>query len=602
MKVSIDINALKDSKKLIGSIDQGTSSSRFIVFTDEGKIAASAQVEHTQIYPESKPGWHEHDPLEIWYSVVQCVNAVFVKYPELELDAIGITNQRETTIAWNAVTGMPYYNAIVWDDVRTDPIAKKIAAEGTSSSNQGMDRLRSRTGLPLASYFSGTKVRWLIENVPQLHSDLMSDAERSNVRIGTIDTWLVYQLTGRCSSSDGNTNGAATICDDAVAFTSTFPKGNVGGLFVTDVTNASRTLFMDIETCEWCSDLVYEVLRMQAFPVETALAKIEPSSSVYGPCSGEEGGIVSALKGVPIASILGDQQAALFGQVCFDKGMAKCTYGTGLFLMMNTGLDIVPSVHGLLTTVAYKVGSESTVYGLEGSVAFSGSVIQWLRDQLDIISDAAESETLANHVQSNDGLYFVPAFAGLFAPYWRSDARGVIVGMTASHTKHHICRAALEATAYQAKEVFDAMYHDSRISLASLRVDGGAVANNLLMQFQADMLDAPVIKPQVTETTAMGAAFAAGLAVGVWKDLSEIHQMWAVDKAWKPTMSANKRDSYFMGWKKAVTKSFGWVEEDVLANVEEETQTDKYRTRTVVVAAASFLCITGLILLRSKKV
>lgn len=574
------------------------------------------KVEHAQIYPEAKPGWHEHDPLEIWNSVVQCINAIFEKYPDLKLDAIGITNQRETTIAWNAVTGVPYYNAIVWDDVRTGPIAKKIAAEG-DREQQGMDRLRARTGLPLASYFSGTKVRWLVENVPQLHSDLMSDTERSNVRIGTIDTWLVYQLTGRtgtsCSSADDSSGSSATVVtsDDASSFNSTFPKGNIGGLFVTDVTNASRTLFMDIETCQWCKDLVYEVLRMQAFPVDTALAKIEPSSCVYGSCSGEcSSGIISAaysyLKGVPIASILGDQQAALFGQVCFEKGTAKCTYGTGLFLMMNTGPDIVPSVHGLLTTVAYKIGSEATVYGLEGSVAFSGSVIQWLRDQLDIISDAAESETLAIQVQSNDGLYFVPAFAGLFAPYWRSDARGVIAGMTASHTKHHICRAALEATAYQAKEVFDAMYHDSHISLASLRVDGGAVANNLLMQFQADMLDVPVVKPQVAETTATGAAFAAGLAIGVWKDLSEIHQMWAVDKDWKPTMPTDIRNLYFKGWKKAVTKSFGWVEQDAEINVDEETQTqtDKYFTRgcLFMVAAASVLSVTGYTLLRSKKV
>ena len=530
-------------------------------------------MEFTQIYPEHKPGWHEHDPLEIWFSVRQCIQAVFDACDNegisLSLSAIGITNQRETTIAWNSESGIPYYNAIVWDDGRTDMLVKKISQEGpdhvSGSYTDRKDRLRDKTGLPLATYFSGSKVRWLIENVTKLREDLVGD-QRENVRFGTVDTWLVWQLTGHFAYTQLHSSQSAYDVGSAqspsnLQYSSSFTKGNVGGLFVTDVTNASRTLFMDINSCQWDSSLVGDVLNITDFPMRTALAKIVPSSHVYGACDADCG--ITQLNRVPIASILGDQQAALFGQAGYDIGEAKCTYGTGLFLMMNTGPSVVPSTHGLLTTVAYKLGTTGeTIYALEGSVAFSGSLIQWLRDQLGIISNAAESEYFAEKVSSNEGLYFVPAFAGLFAPYWRSDARGIIAGMTASHTKHHICRAALEATAYQAKELFDAMYRDSKVQLSQLKVDGGAVANNFLMQFQADMLDAPVIKPVCTETTAMGAAYAAGLAVKVWGSLEEIRLLWASDKVWKNSMKDDERNENFKGWKKAVERSFNWIDEE----------------------------------------
>jgi glycerol kinase len=448
---------------------------------------------------------------------------------KFELRAIGITNQRETTVAWNATTGKPYYNAIVWDDTRTTHIANEIA-----SGNQ--DRLRSQTGLPLASYFAGTKVKWLLDNVQELQNDLKTKPDE--IRFGTIDTWVLYQLSGKPSGIEHT--------------------ANVGGLFLTDVSNASRWLFMDIAKVEWDASLIEAVCSPHSVPI-SALPGIRSSSEVYAICSKDATGI-AALDGIPVASILGDQQAALFGQCAFEPGEAKNTYGTGMFLMMNTGTTPVQSTHGMLTTIAYQL-DDQVYYALEGSVSHSGSTIQWLRDQLQIITNASESETLAS--DHNDGLYFVPAFAGLFAPHWRSDARACIVGMTASHNKGHICRAALEAAAYQSREVFDAIYADSNVLLKSLKVDGGGTHNNLLMQFQADMINVPVVKPKVMETTAMGAAFGAGLAVGVWKDLQEIRALWSIAETFEPGMPETERQKNWAGWQKAVTKSLDWIEDDV---------------------------------------
>lgn len=543
--VSIDVlTRAGPSPDLVGSIDQGTSSTRFLIFTRLGQIAASAQMEHTQIFPDDHAGWHEHNPIEIWENVLTCINCVVqaLKDSSLAIDltltplkAIGITNQRETTIAWNSKTGKPYFNAIVWDCVRTTGIAADIA-EGL-----GKDRLRDKTGLPLASYFAGTKVRWLIENVPSLNRDLKDISKQSEVCFGTVDSWIVYQMTGSPSTHEG--------------------AANVGGVHITDCTNASRWLFMDLKTLQWDQDLVDQVCHGLdiSLPV-SSLPEIKSSSIVYGKCQSGFG--ADALDGVPISGILGDQHAALFGQGAFGPGEAKNTYGTGLFLMMNTGASPVPSQHGLLSTVGYQLGHDAPVYALEGSVSHSGSTIQWLRDQLGIINDAAESETLAQQIKSNEGLYFVPAFAGLFAPYWRSDARACIVGMTASHTKNHFARAALEAAAYQTKDVFDAIFADSNVSLSELRVDGGGTANKLLMQFQADMLGVPVVKPVVKETTALGAAFAAGLAVGVWKDLKEIKALWQEEERFLPAMSEADQKKNLSGWKRAVGKSMGWVQAD----------------------------------------
>lgn len=518
----------------VGAIDQGTSSTRFLVFTKKGEIAAWSQMEHKQYFPpgEDKVGWHEHDPLEIWTNIKITMEAVIQILNENEIlfaiEAIGITNQRETTLAWNAETGVPYYNAIVWDDTRTAEIANQIA-------NGNIDRLRDKTGLPLSSYSAGTRVKWLLDNVPTLTEDLKNTPEK--VRFGTIDTWILYELTGKPSPFD-----------DA---------GNVGGLFLTDVSNASRWLFCDINTIEWDQDLVDTVCSPYSVPL-SVLPTIRASSEVYGHCTKESTG-VSELEGVPVAAILGDQQAALFGQCAFEAGEAKNTYGTGMFLMMNTGKKPIPSNHGLLTTIAYKIGDE-VYYGLEGSVSHSGSTIQWLRDQLQIIKSAPESGTLAT--ENSDGLYFVPAFAGLFAPHWRSDARGCIVGMTASHHKGHICRAALEAAAYQAKEVFDAIYADSNVVLKSLKVDGGGTNNDILMQFQADIIKVPVVKPKIMETTSMGAAFCAGLAVGTWKNMKQIRKLWGVAEQFKPSMADSEIQKNWVGWKKAVSKSLNWEERD----------------------------------------
>lgn len=544
MKVQIDPNIveLTNDQKLVGAIDQGTSSTRFVVFTQQAKLVASAQVEHKQYFPagETQVGWHEHDGLEIWYRTKSCIDELAESLDKMGLDlsqleAVGITNQRETVLAWNAVTGEPYYHAIVWDDVRTSTIARMLAKGG-----RAVDRFRAQTGLPLTAYFAGTKVRWLVDNVPELRADLEDETTQNNVRFGTIDTWLMYQLTGMPSSEKR--------------------AANVGGIHVTDVSNASRWLLLDIHKVAWDPKLVQQICNRD-IPLE-CFPEICPSSHVYAKVSGA----VPVLKGVPLAAILGDQHAALFGQCAYNPGQAKNTYGTGMFLMMNTGTQVVPSQTGLLTTIAYKIGQDGPVhYALEGSVSHCGSTIQWLRDQLDVIAEAKEADQLAIETKHNDGLYFVPAFSGLFAPFWRSDARGCIVGMTATHHKGHICRSALEASAYQAREVFDAMYADSNVVLRSLRVDGGGTQSKFLMQFQADMLEVPVERPVVMETTALGAAFAAGLATGVWKDLDEIRGFWKISKIFVPKMNEEERDQYWMGWKKAVDRSLGWVEPEPLA-------------------------------------
>ena len=574
---------------LIGSIDQGTSSSRFLLVTSSGRILSTAQIEFDQCFPKTSQynnngcsscvGWHEHDPFAIWDSVSICIAKTAEELLKYGLDitsdlgshadmtsmsiikAVGITNQRETTVAWNDRTGKCYYNAIVWDDTRTAAVADTIMAENKQTEGEAKDVLRSKTGLPIASYFAGTKVRWLIDNIPQLQQDLISPKERAHVRFGTIDVWLLYMLTGyRRSIAESEVNERLA---------------HEGGVFKTDVSNASRWLFMNLETVNWDINLLSAVCggsacwinakeKSDSFPITTALPKIVPSSdntigTIRGIscCSNSK----MTLKNIPIASILGDQQAALFGQTCFSKGEAKCTYGTGLFLMMNTGNKLIPSTQGLLTTVGYQLANQAPVYALEGSVAFSGSTIAWLRDRLELINSASETEAIALSIPSNENMYLVPAFSGLFAPHWRPDARGCMVGLTASHTKAHIVRAALEASAYQAREVFDAMGIDSSVQLKDMRVDGGATANKFLMQFQSDILDVPVVRPEYLETTGLGAAFAAGLAVGVWKDTSTIGKMWKVNCIWKPKMEAGERTRCWKGWNKAVKKSLNWLDD-----------------------------------------
>ena len=496
--------------KYVGALDQGTTSTRFMIFDHAGAVVAIDQKEHEQIYP--KPGWVEHDAIEIWTRCREVITGAMAKagITAADLAAVGITNQRETTLVWDKKTGKPVFNAIVWQDTRTDLLVNEFAKDG------GQDRFRAKVGLPLATYFSGPKVRWILDNVPGARET----AEAGDLVFGNMDTWCIWNLTG----------------------------GVNGGVHVTDVSNASRTMLMNLETLAWDD----EILGIMGVP-KSMLPAIKASSEVYGTC-------VGALAGVPVAGDLGDQQAALFGQTCFSPGEAKNTYGTGCFMLLNTGEKIVPSKSGLLTTLGYKIGDQPAVYALEGSIAITGALVQWLRDNLGMIEKSPDIEALAATVEDNGGVYFVPAFSGLFAPYWKNDARGVIAGLTRYVTKGHIGRAVLEATAWQTREVLDAMNADSGVPLTALKVDGGMVFNNLLMQFQADVLGVPVIRPVVAETTALGAAYAAGLAVGYWAEIEDLRENWARDAEWAPKMDAELREKEYAQWKKAVTRTFAWVD------------------------------------------
>ena len=490
--------------RYIGAIDQGTTSTRFIVFDRAGAVVAAAQREHRQIFPQ--PGWVEHDAAEIWTNT-RAVIAQALRDADLsagDLAAVGITNQRETTLLWDRSSGAPAYNAIVWQDTRVDALVAEFARVG------GQDRFRATTGLPLASYFSALKLRWLMDNIPEIRAR----AESGDLAFGTIDAWIMWNLTGQ---------------------------------HVTDVTNASRTQLMNLNSLEWDPAL------LAAFGIPlAALPRIVPSSQVYGVARGE-------LAGVPIAGILGDQQAALVGQTCFHPGEAKSTYGTGCFLLMNTGLGPVHSNRGLVTTVAYKFGDRPASYALEGSIAITGALVQWLRDNLGLIRNSDDIEALAASVPDNGDVYFVPAFSGLYAPWWRGDARGVIAGLTRFATGAHIARAALEATAYQVFDVVEAMQHDCGFPIRTLRVDGGMVTNELLMQFQADLLGVPVARPRTIETTALGAAYAAGLAVGLWQSTDDLLHNWGVTRLWSPNMAADRRAALTASWRKAVQRSFAWA-------------------------------------------
>ena len=494
----------------IGAIDQGTTSSRFIVFDKAGAIVSAAQKEHEQIYP--RPGHVEHDPLEIWRNTQEVIRQALARkgLEPGDLAAIGITNQRETTLIWDRRTGRPLHNALVWQDTRVDAMVDELARDG------GHDRLRGKTGLPLASYFSGLKLRWLLDNVPGARER----AAAGDVLFGNIDTWLVWSLTGAAD----------------------------GGRHITDVTNASRTQLMDLRSLAWDED----ILRLFDIP-GACLPTILSSSEVYGEAADD-------LAGVPIAGILGDQQAALVGQACFQQGEAKNTYGTGCFMLMNTGETPYSSQCGLLTTVGYRFGEGRTVYALEGSIAIAGALVQWLRDNLGIIQASADIEPLARSVEDNGGVTIVPAFSGLYAPHWNSHARGLIGGLTRYANKAHIARAALEATAFQTREVLEAMAKDTGIGLKELRSDGGMVVNELLMQFQADILNVPVVRPKVIETTALGAAYAAGLATGFWAGTDELVRNWAVDRRWTPAMEAGRRDRLNAEWNKAVARSLDWAD------------------------------------------
>lgn len=501
--------------KFVASIDQGTTSTRCIIFDHSGSVVSLAQKEHRQIYP--LPGWVEHDPLEIWENTKYVIrkalsNASLYKG---EIASVGITNQRETTLVWNKLTGKPYCNAIVWQDTRTKNICDRFSDQG------GMDRFRNKVGLPIATYFSGPKIKWILDNI----EGVRVDAEKGLAVFGNIDTWLIWLLTG----------------------------GAQGGAFVTDVTNASRTMLMNLQSLSWDEDII------NTFDIpQSMLPTIVPSSDPHtwgktnldGPFNDN----------IPVCGDLGDQQAALVGQTCFSPGEGKNTYGTGCFMLLNTGNQIIHSKSGLLTTVGYKFGASEAVYALEGSVAITGALVQWLRDNFDIISQSSEIEALARSVPDNGGVYFVPAFSGLFAPYWRADARGVIVGLTRFINKGHLARAALEATAYQSCEVLNAMKTDSGVNLKSLKVDGGMTVNDLLMQFQADLLNVPVVRPKVVETTALGAAYAAGLAIGYWSDTDELMTNWQVDKTWQPQMDDTLRNLLYNNWLKAVQKSLNWIE------------------------------------------
>jgi glycerol kinase len=495
--------------QFIAALDQGTTSTRCMIFDHAGQVIGHAQKEHTQIYPQ--PGWVEHNPLEIW-DCAQTVIAQALAQANLtarDIAALGVTNQRETTVVWDKATGQPVYNAIVWQDTRTADLCARLAKTG------GQNRFRKTTGLPLATYFSGPKIKWILEHVP----GMKALARRGEILFGNIDSWIIWNLTG----------------------------GVNGGAHITDVSNASRTLLMNLKTLDWDDSI------LKAIGVPRAmLPAIKPSSAVYGHTTG-------VLTGVPVAGDLGDQQAALFGQTCFAPGEAKNTYGTGCFMLLNTGHAPVQSKNGLLTTLAYQIGEEQPVYALEGSIAITGALVQWLRDNLGLIQKSAEVEALAQTVGDSGGIYFVPAFSGLYAPYWRDDARGVIVGLTRYVNKGHFARATLEATAYQTREVLDAMNKDSGVKLKSLKVDGGMVFNDTLMQFQADVLGVPVIRPTIAETTALGAAYAAGLAVGFWSQTNELRRNWGKAKEWKPTLPPKQREKLYAGWKKAVTRTFGWL-------------------------------------------
>jgi glycerol kinase len=497
--------------KYAAALDQGTTSSRAMVFDHSGQVVSVAQKEHEQIYP--KPGWVEHDPKEIWARCQEVLDEALEQAGAGKDDVagLGITNQRETAVVWDRNTGEPIHNALVWQDTRTDKLVDEFSKDG------GQDRFREKVGLPLATYFSGPKVRWLLDNV----DGAREKAEAGDLMFGNMDTWCMWNLTG----------------------------GTDGGLHITDVTNASRTMLMDLATLSWDDEIAETI----GVPM-SMLPEIRPSSEVYGEVK------TGGLTGIPLAGILGDQQAATFGQTCFSPGEAKNTYGTGNFMLINTGTELVQSKSGLLTTVGYKIGDNDPIYCLEGSIAITGALVQWLRDNLKLIKAAPEVEELAQSVEDNGGLYIVPAFSGLFAPYWKSNARGVFAGLTRYVTAGHVARATLEATAFQSREIVEAMAKDSGVTLDSLKVDGGMVGNDLLMQFQADLLGVPVIRPEVAETTALGAAYAAGLATGLWNSEDDLRENWREGKRWEPKMDAEKRDEYYRYWKKAVTRTFDWFD------------------------------------------
>jgi glycerol kinase len=494
-------------ERYIASVDQGTASSRCIVFDVRARVVSVSQIEHQQIYPQ--PGWVEHDAAQIWRNVEYVIQDALAtaQLSAGDLVALGLTNQRETTVLWDRETGVPVHNAINWQDMRTDHLVRELGGE------KGSDRFRDRCGLPLATYFSGPKIRWLLDHI----DGLRERAEAGDVLFGTMDSWMIWNLTGR---------------------------------HYTDVTNAGRTMLMNLETLEW-DDAVLDAMGLP----RAMLPEIRPSMEVYGEASG-------ALAGVPVAAALGDQHAAMFGQTCFETGDAKCTYGTGSFLLMNTGDQPVRSTNGLLTTVGYKIGDQPATYALEGSIAVTGALVQWFRDKVGLIGSASEIETLARTVDDNGGCYFVPAFAGLFAPHWRSDARGVIAGLTGYIGKGHLARAVLEATAWQTREVVDAMNSDAGVELSSLNVDGGMTANNLLMQCLADVLDVPVVRPIVAETPSLGAAYAAGLAVGYWPAVEDLRDNWHKAAEWLPAMDPEVRDKGYRKWRKAVQRTMDWVDDD----------------------------------------
>ncbi len=499
----------------IASIDQGTTSTRCMIFDHSGSVVSVDQKEHEQIFPRA--GWVEHDPVEVWNNTREVIGGALSKanLNSGNIKAVGITNQRETAVVWDRTNGQPVHNAIVWQDTRTQKICDELAG------NDGNDKYKAKVGLPLATYFSGPKIRWILDNV----QGAREKAEAGDLIFGNMDTWVLWNLTGGAEND---------------------------GVHVTDVTNASRTMLMDLATLSWDKDIASDM----KIPL-SMLPEIRSSSEVYGECR------PGILNGVPVSGILGDQQAATFGQACLEVGMAKNTYGTGNFVLLNTGTEPVSSDNGLLTTVCYKIGDNDAVYALEGAIAVTGSLVQWVRDNLGLIKDAAEIETLAKGVDDNGGAYFVPAFSGLFAPHWRSDARGALVGLTRFVNKGHIARAVLEATAFQTREVVEAMNADSGVPLKELKVDGGMVVNETLMQFQADLLDVDVVRPKVAETTALGAAYAAGLAVGYWKSEDDIRNNWGEDKRWSPQMDSEAREKTYRNWKKAVTKTLDWVDEDV---------------------------------------